>query len=249
MPYHLFILAYAWRLVKADVSKRLKDKTRSHNTLPTRLEMITGFICIGCYLCNCFLKYQQNTLIFMFNPCHVAILFLAVTCFTKYGVVGEISAMCVYSFAFGGYIGIIFNENYELSPSELVLYYVEHAYTSALGPLILNLSGRYDFASRAFPPYPFFGFGFFSFYMRYFLMPLSALTWANLNHTLCGLDNDPFYKAFDLGKSYYGWSELYLLGSCFVGYLLNYIFIRVTYIMLRLLGITKLDQSTKAKNS
>jgi len=185
----------------------------------------------------------------MLNPCHVAIVFLAITCFSRYGVVGEISAMCVYSFAFGGYIGIMFNENYELGPAELVLYYVEHAFTSALGPLILNLSGRYDFASRAFPPYPFFGFGFFAVYMRYFLMPISALTWANLNHTLCGLDNDPFYKAFDLGKSYYGWSEVYLLGSCFVGYFFNYVFIRITYAILGLIQTESTDKKSKSKTS
>lgn len=225
MPYHLFILAYAWSVVKSDVSKRINDRSRSKNMTPTRLEELTGFICLLAFAFNCFLKFQQNTLIFMFNPCHVAIIFLAISCLTRYSVLGEISAMCVYSFAFGGYIGIIFNENEELSQAENVLYYVEHALASALGPLILNLSGRYDFASRAFPPYPFFGFGFFSVYMRYILMPLSALTWANLNHTLCGLDNDPFYKAFDLGKWYYGWSEFYLLFSCFVGYFVNYVFI------------------------
>ena len=168
----------------------------------------------------------------MFNPCHVAIIFLGIACLRSYGVIGEISAMCVYSFAFGGYIGIIFNENEELSQAEVVLYYIEHAFTSALGPLILSLNGRYDFISRALPPYPLFGFAFFSVYMRYVLMPLSAMTWANLNHTLCGLDNDPFYKAFDLGKWYYGWSELYLLGSCFVGYFLNYVIISATFFSL-----------------
>jgi hypothetical protein len=173
----------------------------------------------------------------MFNPCHVAVLFLAIACLTRYGVVGEISAMCVYSFAFGGYIGIIFNENEELSQVENVLYYVEHAFASALGPMILSLSGRYDFTSRALPPYPLFGFGFFSVYMRYILMPLSALTWANLNHTLCGLDNDPFYKAFDLGKWFYFWSELYLCFSCFVGYFLNYVIISTTFFVLRLLDV------------
>lgn len=177
----------------------------------------------------------------MFNPCHVAIVFLAVTCFTRYGVVGEISAMCVYSFAFGGYIGIMFNENYELVPVEVVLYYVEHAFASALGPLILDLSGRYDFASRAIPPYPFFGFCFFAIYMRYFLMPVSYLTWANLNHTLCGVDNDPFYKAFNLGESYYIWAEFYLLGSCFVGYFFNFVFIKIFYAIIGIFSAKKAD--------
>ena len=53
------------------------------------------------------------------------------------------------------------------------------------------------------------------------------LTWANLNHTLCGIDNDPFFAAFNLGEWYYFWSDIYLLFSCTVGYLLNY-FIQIT---------------------
>jgi hypothetical protein len=100
-----------------DVAKRLKlkSKGRDGRLEPTSAEKITGVICLLTFLCNCFFKFQQNTLIFMLNPCHIAIIFLFIACTRSYGVVGEISAMCVYSFAFGGYIGIIFNENEELS--------------------------------------------------------------------------------------------------------------------------------------
>lgn len=57
---------------------------------------------------------------------------------------------------------------------------------------------------------PLFGFVLFSVYMRYFLTPISTMTWANLNHTLCGIDNDPWRVYFGMNKYYYFWAELYL---------------------------------------
>lgn len=71
------------------------------------------------------------------------------------------------------------------------------------------------------------GFAIFSMYMRYFLTPLAAMTWANLNHTLCGIDNDPWRRLFGMHKYYYFWSEAYLMltstlalfCNCGVGYL------------------------------
>mmetsp|Transcript_114843 Transcript_114843/g.159407 ORF Transcript_114843/g.159407 Transcript_114843/m.159407 type:complete len:82 (+) Transcript_114843:679-924(+) len=58
-------------------------------------------------------------------------------------------------------------------------------------------------------------------YMRYFLTPLAAATWVNLNHTLCGVNNDPFYANLKLDKWYYPLADLYLLFSCYVGIYLN----------------------------
>ena len=52
---------------------------------------------------------------------------------------------------------------------------------------------------------------------------MSQLTWANLNHTLCGVGNDPFYENLELGHTYYFWADFYLLFSCYVGICLNYV--------------------------
>ena len=60
---------------------------------------------------------------------------------------------------------------------------------------------------------PVFSYVLFSVYMRYVLTPISAMTWANMNHTLCGVDNDIFYNTFDLGKWYYLFAEVYLFLS------------------------------------
>mmetsp|Transcript_18057 Transcript_18057/g.21207 ORF Transcript_18057/g.21207 Transcript_18057/m.21207 type:complete len:92 (+) Transcript_18057:642-917(+) len=46
--------------------------------------------------------------------------------------------------------------------------------------------------------------------MRWFLTPIALLSWANLNHTLCGTDGDPFWLLLGLGKWYYPLAEIYL---------------------------------------
>ena len=66
-------------------------------------------------LFNCYYKLESKTLIFMFNPCHVVNLFLIITAFTSHCKVAELAAIGVYSFAFGGWIGIVFSENDDLS--------------------------------------------------------------------------------------------------------------------------------------
>ena len=188
-----------------------------------------GTCCTFNLLVNCFLKAENQTMIFMFNPCHVVNLFLIIVSLTKHSRLGEICALMVYSFAFGGWIGIIFNENEDFNAFENFIYYSEHAFASFLGPVLLSLAGRYDMMSYVKFPLPWFGFILFTLYMRYFLTPLSLLTWANLNHTLCGINNDPFYAAFDLGESYYFWSDFYLLFSCGVGNVLNFVFVLVAF--------------------
>lgn len=181
-----------------------------------------------CLIANFYYKYLSRSLIFMFNPCHVVNLFLIFICFSRHSRLGEIFALGVYSFAFGGWIGIIFSENDGLTFIELVIYYTEHAFASFLGPVLLSLAGRYGMSSYMKFPLPWFGFILFTLYMRYVLTPLSLLTWANLNHSLCGIDNDPFFKHFDLGESYYLLADLYLLFSCMVGNLLNIVIVTIT---------------------
>jgi len=188
-----------------------------------------GVLCTFNLIMNWFLKLNSKSLIFMFNPCHVVNLFLIVISFTRHSRLGEICCMMVYSFAFGGWIGMIFNENEGFTNFEWFIYYSEHAFASFLGPVVLSLAGRYNMQSYMKFPLPWFGFNLFVFYMRWVLMPLSALTWANLNHTLCGLPNDPFFNFFDLGKMFYFWSEFYLLFSCMVGNAINLVFVTAAF--------------------
>jgi hypothetical protein len=118
---------------------------------------------------------------------------------------------------------LIWSENEDLSSLELVVYYIEHLFTSFLGPLILSISGRYDPLFFAKFPLPVAGFHIFSLYMRFVLTPIALYTWVNLNHSLCGVDNDPFYAIFDLGKWYYIWADVYLLMGCYAATVVNYL--------------------------
>ena len=122
------------------------------------------------------------------------------------------------------WIGLIFAENEEMYTFlELGIYYLQHFFTSFLGPLILSLSGRFDPLSYAAFPLPVCGFHLFCLYMRLILYPFAYISWANLNHTLCGVDNDPFFANLDMGQWYYLWADLYLLFSCYVGLILNFL--------------------------
>lgn len=107
-------------------------------------------------------------------------------------------------------MGIVFAENEELHFFELVLYYVQHVFAAVLAPLVIFLAGRYRAADSLVYPIPLLGFVFFTLYMRFLLTPMSSLTWANLNHTLCGIDNDPWRVVFGMHKYFFFWAEGYL---------------------------------------
>jgi hypothetical protein len=118
---------------------------------------------------------------------------LGIVLTSDYSQASELLAMAVFSSAYGGWIGIIFSENDELPYDEIVVYYIEHALASFGGAVILSLSGRYDPFKYAKPAFINGGYLYFTTYMRWVLCPMSLYTWANLNHTLCGVDNDPFF--------------------------------------------------------
>ena len=92
--------------------------------LPTKVEQVMGLIIIGLVTANIYYKSLTQTVIFMFNPCHFTAVMLAYVSLTPFSRVSEMVALYVYSNAFGGWIGIIFSENHELSMTEQVIYYV-----------------------------------------------------------------------------------------------------------------------------
>ena len=123
-----------------------------------------GYVCLANLLINMYLKFSTSTLVFMVNPCHIVNLFLVIVSLTSHSRLGELCALAVYSFSFGGYIGIIFNENEGFTQFETVIYHSEHAFASWLGPLVLSYAGRYDFRSYVKYPLPWFGFVLFTMY-------------------------------------------------------------------------------------
>ena len=114
--------------------------------------------------------------------------------------------------SFGAWIGIIWPETDNLTSIEVVYFYIQHILASFLCPLIMYFNHRYDpLRYLKSGIMPLFSFVLFSAYNRYLLTPISAMTWANLNHTLCGVNNDPFYANFEMGKWYHFFAEFYLM--------------------------------------
>ena len=194
-----------------------------------------GFVCSACVVANVFFKIQSKTLVFMLNPCHASNFFLIYLSFTPYHLAGELVAFSLFGFSFGGLLGIVFNENEGLPLSEIVVYNIQHALVGFLGPLILSLAGRYDIRKYTQFPLPWVAAIFFSLYERFVLMPMSTLTWANLNHSLCGHHSDPLYDLLQLGRWYWLWAELYLLiASLVLGFGGNLLLISLVHNVLNL---------------
>jgi TMEM164 family len=82
----------------------------------------------------------------------------------------------------------------------------------------------------------------FTLYERWVLLPVSLLTWANLNHSLCGVHNDPFYEMFQLGKWYWFWADFYLTLACFVGFIANIVLVTGVVLIGQMIGLIRQDE-------
>ena len=170
-----------------------------------------GIACFACYAVQIYTKSQSQTLIFLFNPWHVITLAWGIVLTSEYSNFSQIMFLYAVSNIWGPYIGIVFAENDELLLAiEIYSYWIQHIIVAIIAPFTCILWGRYAHNDYLKPHIIICGFQFFTLYMRLFLTPLSAYTFANLNHTLWGIDNDPFRAYFKLGKYYYFWSEFYL---------------------------------------
>lgn len=155
-------------------------------------------------------------MIFILNPCHAVTFVLGVCSLLPFNKFTDVLVTFSIGSCFGAWIGIAFAENSEMSQLEVFFYYAQHIFACFLAPFILYLGGRYSASDQLRWPLPYFGFIGFTIYMRYFLTPMSALTWANLNHTLCSVDNDPWKAYFKMQKYYYLWGDFYLGLTCVV---------------------------------
>lgn len=158
-----------------------------------------------------YFKSLNQTLIFVLNPCHITTTLWAILFLTDATRRGKVLFCVCMSWAFGCILGIVFAENDAMDYGlENNLYWVQHIVGAFIAPIVAVCSGRY-------PSKYYFNFKtviacwpFFAVYMRYFLAPISAATWANLNHTLCSATTDPWRNFFNMGDYYYFWAEFYL---------------------------------------
>jgi hypothetical protein len=81
---------------------------------------------------------------------------------------------------------MIFAETDELNQVELVAYHIQHAFAAHIAPALIFSAGRFQPSQCMKFPLGITGLVLFCLYMRYILTPMAFLTWANLNHTLCG---------------------------------------------------------------
>jgi hypothetical protein len=107
----LWVLRWGNKILSEEFPQRRKRLEKLELIRPTIAELTMGIICLLNLAINLYLKYESKSLIFMFNPCHVVNFFLIIVSLRSHGRLGELCALAIYSFAFGGYIGIIFNEN------------------------------------------------------------------------------------------------------------------------------------------
>jgi len=171
------------------------------------MQGVLCFVLLGIQL---YFKYHNKTMIFIVMPCHFATFLLGLVSILPFNRFSDLLMPLAISSCFGAWIGIAFAENGELSFTEHVVYYIQHTFAAFLAPFVIFLGGRYSPSDQMRWPLPYFGYLGFALYMRWFLTPLSAMTWANLNHTLCSVDNDPWKAYFGMGKHYFFWADFYL---------------------------------------
>ena len=201
---------------------------------PSNIEMILGLICFTLIAFQLHFKWETNTIMFILNPCHAITVISPISIILNSLCSLHLELSLYYhsqNFRISlwfllvllhlerklqpvlsiRWLGIVFAENEELSTLELFVYYVQHAFAALMAPMFLFRGGRYSSRDILIQPLPTFGFILFTLYMRYFLTPISAMTWVNLNHTLCGIDNDPWRVAFGMHKYFYFWADGYLI--------------------------------------
>ncbi|CDW75414.1 UNKNOWN [Stylonychia lemnae] len=226
-PYHMYNFYKG-----IYVMRRICDQRRQiiqHNgrgLQPNFLEIMLGLLCFFFLFFQLHLKYTSNTMIFILNPCHITTALFGLVAFLPYNRFSfmlMLIAFCqtcgaqvihydlTYLLIICSWLGIVFAENDELTMFEIVIYYTQHLFAAIVAPMIMFKAGRYSPKDFNVYPLPLLGFIFFSFYMRFFLTPMSAMTWANLNHTLCGVDNDPWRAYFGMHKYFFIWADGYLL--------------------------------------
>jgi hypothetical protein len=91
---------------------------------------------------------------------------------------------------------------------EIPMFWVEHYLAALVNPLVLSLSGRYYTKSTICLKNHIFAHCIFSLWQRIMLFPLSQLSHANLNFTLCPSIKDPFLPFLD--HWYYIVSDYYI---------------------------------------
>lgn len=190
-------------------------------------EALLGWFSIAIFVIHCIYKTNSKQLIFILNPCHVVGLVEGYLLVSPNGLHQRTVYTVLMNTLFSPWIAIIFPVTVGLTgPYEIPMFWVEHFLCAIINPLVLSLTHRYYTKTTISVRNHLFAHIIFAFYQRLVLFPMSQLTEANLNFTLCAARIDPF-EPF-IGKWYYVISEFYI----FVG---GEIFHRIVKILLDIL--------------
>lgn len=212
IPWYIFGAYLLYKFVKT------MDQRKCKNVVPRWYEYLLGIACFVCYSIQIYTKFNSQTMIFLLNPCHVYTLWWGYLLVTKYSKFNQLVFLFWFANVSSPMIGMVFAENDELElVIEIYSYWIQHVIASFIAPLALIFSGRYAHKTYVNPLTIILGYQFFTIYMRFFLTPMSNWTWANLNHTLWGIDNDPWRTTFNLKEYYYFWAEFYLCLGAITG--------------------------------
>jgi len=194
---------------------------------PTLIEKIFGILSIIIYIIQIGYKFTAGKGIFLMNPCHVMMLLEAYLLLSKRDATKNTMYANFVSNLFSPWCGIVFSVNVGLDlPYEQEMYWVEHFMGAFFNPLALAIGGRYR-GRRFFNfSYRLIGFALFSLYHRVILLPLSLLTWANLDQSLCHALTDPFYPIFE--KWYYLMADFYITPG---SYVFSYVYLIIAEII------------------
>ena len=104
------VFRYAMKVKNSEFESRYKVLQRKGKLSPNAIERVMGIILLLCLFHFIMSKYEDETMIFMLNPCHFTALLQVICCFCSFNKWTELVAMTSFAFSFGGWIGNIFPE-------------------------------------------------------------------------------------------------------------------------------------------
>ncbi|CAD8043136.1 unnamed protein product [Paramecium primaurelia] len=201
----IIVMKKCWAKIKYS-----QELTRAIGKKPNIFEYLVGLACWGTFAVQTGYKLYTGRGVFMNNPCHIVLLMQGYVLLTKKHKFSAIVFICQLRWLYGVFAALKFPVITGLElPLEVEFFWIEHLLGAFAGPLVLTLSGRFFFFEwKTFFIHQMFGWESHVLYQRIYMLPISLMTWANLNFMLCRPDHDPFVPY--IGNWYYVFSEFYL---------------------------------------
>ena len=102
IPYQLYFIRHGLRVKNADFEKRYAALEKKGNLNPGFFEIVMGLSLVFCLGFCTLSKYDDETMVFMLNPCHATALLQAICCFLPFNKYTELVALASFAFNFGG---------------------------------------------------------------------------------------------------------------------------------------------------